>query len=69
MFVPAEMAGAAEMGLLFVVLLAVCGVAARFHNYFAAGATSVGARFDYWRAACIYGGTSAFGTAPAVSTS
>jgi O-antigen ligase len=23
----------------------------RFHNYFAAGATSVGARFDYWRAA------------------
>ena len=25
--------------------------AVRFHNYFAAGATSVGARFDYWRAA------------------
>jgi 3-dehydroquinate dehydratase-2 len=23
----------------------------RFHNYFAGGATSVGARFDYWRAA------------------
>jgi O-antigen ligase len=25
--------------------------AVRFHGYFAAGATSVGARFDYWRAA------------------
>src|SRR4029077_1201619 len=25
--------------------------AVRFHNYFAAGATSAGARFDYWRAA------------------
>jgi hypothetical protein len=25
--------------------------AVRFHNYFAAGATSVGARLDYWRAA------------------
>ena len=25
--------------------------AVRFHNYFSAGATSVGARFDYWRAA------------------
>jgi O-antigen ligase len=25
----------------------------RFHNYFAAGATSVGARFDYWRAAVL----------------
>ena len=25
--------------------------AARFHGYFSAGATSVGARFDYWRAA------------------
>ncbi len=25
--------------------------AVRFHNYFAAGATSVGARFDYWQAA------------------
>jgi O-Antigen ligase len=23
----------------------------RFHNYFSAGATSIGARFDYWRAA------------------
>src|SRR5581483_9796028 len=25
--------------------------ALRFHNYFAGGATSVGARFDYWRVA------------------
>jgi O-antigen ligase len=29
--------------------LAVFGL--RFHNYFARGATSVGARFDYWRVA------------------
>jgi len=34
------------------VLVAGLGIfAVRFHNYFAAGATSVGARFDYWRAA------------------
>ena len=34
------------------VLLAGLGIfTIRFHNYFAAGATSVGARFDYWRAA------------------
>ena len=37
---------------LTIVLLVGFGIfAVRFHNYFAAGATSVGARFDYWRAA------------------
>ncbi|MCU0786200.1 MAG: O-antigen ligase family protein [Verrucomicrobia bacterium] len=40
----------------WMVAVVVVGVglglfAFRFHNYFAAGATSVGARFDYWRAA------------------
>lgn len=34
-----------------VVILGLGIFAARFHNYFASGATSVGARFDYWRAA------------------
>lgn len=40
--------------ILALTGLAVLGLAAfavRFHGYFAAGATSVGARFDYWRAA------------------
>ena len=40
--------------LLALTTLAVLGLAAfavRFQSYFAAGATSVGARFDYWRAA------------------
>ena len=37
---------------LALVLIAGLGVfAVRFHKYFAAGATSAGARFDYWRAA------------------
>lgn len=37
---------------LALVLVAGLGVfAIRFHHYFANGATSVGARFDYWRAA------------------
>lgn len=39
---------------IVVVVVAVVGLglfAFRFQNYFAAGATSVGARFDYWRAA------------------
>ena len=35
----------------FVVVMGGVAFAVRFHNYFAAGATSVGARFDYWRAA------------------
>jgi hypothetical protein len=37
---------------LTIVLLVGLGIfAVRFQNYFAAGATSAGARFDYWRAA------------------
>ncbi|MEY4917688.1 MAG: hypothetical protein RL616_1601 [Verrucomicrobiota bacterium] len=37
----------------------------RFHNYFSAGATSVGARFDYWRAAAqTTSAKPAFGTGP-----
>jgi hypothetical protein len=51
-----------------VMVVAVLGLgifAVRFHNYFAAGATSVGARFDYWRAAVETTGTHpAFGTGP-----
>ncbi|HEY5345650.1 MAG TPA: O-antigen ligase family protein [Verrucomicrobiae bacterium] len=35
----------------FVLILGLGIFAVRFHNYFSAGATSVGARFDYWRAA------------------
>jgi hypothetical protein len=39
--------------------------AVRFHGYFAAGATSVGARFDYWRAAVeITGKNPLLGTGP-----
>jgi O-antigen ligase len=34
-----------------VALVGLGLFAVRFHSYFAAGATSVGARFDYWRAA------------------
>lgn len=37
--------------LAFVAIAGLGIFAVRFHNYFAAGATSVGARFDYWRAA------------------
>jgi O-antigen ligase len=38
--------------VLILILGAGLGIfAIRFHNYFAAGATSTGARFDYWRAA------------------
>jgi len=37
--------------LTTVLLVGLAVFALRFHNYFAAGATSVGARFDYWRAA------------------
>jgi len=39
----------AAVATVFILGLGVFAV--RFHNYFAAGATSVGARFDYWRAA------------------
>lgn len=39
----------AAVTLVLVVGLGIFAV--RFHNYFAAGATSAGARLDYWRAA------------------
>jgi len=45
---PARFKWAALILILFIGL----GIfAVRFHNYFSAGATSAGARFDYWRAA------------------
>lgn len=37
------------LAVIFIIGLGI--FAMRFHNYFSAGATSVGARFDYWRAA------------------
>jgi len=37
------------VALVFLIGLGVFGL--RFHSYFAKGATSMGARFDYWRAA------------------
>jgi O-antigen ligase len=37
--------------LIAVTVIGLGIFAVRFHGYFAAGATSVGARFDYWRAA------------------
>src|SRR5208337_2276702 len=41
-----------KLAVIAVVLIFGLGIfAVRFHNYFATGATSVGARFDYWRAA------------------
>ena len=45
---PAKFKLAAIAGVL---ILGVGIFAVRFHHYFSAGATSVGARFDYWRAA------------------
>ena len=43
-----------KLKIAAIVTVAVLGLAifaVRFHHYFANGATSVGARFDYWRAA------------------
>jgi len=37
--------------LVAVVAIGLAAFAIRFHGYFASGATSVSARFDYWRAA------------------
>jgi len=37
--------------LMAVLLVGSAVFAVRFHHYFTSGATSVGARFDYWRAA------------------
>ncbi|HEY5298444.1 MAG TPA: O-antigen ligase family protein [Verrucomicrobiae bacterium] len=41
-----------KIAALAIVIIFGLGIfSLRFHNYFSAGATSVGARFDYWRAA------------------
>ena len=42
-----------KLKIIALVVIAILGLgifAVRFHNYFAAGATSAGARLDYWRA-------------------
>ena len=39
------------IAIALVILLGLGVFGLRFHSYFAKGATSVGARFDYWRAA------------------
>ncbi len=44
----------ARLKWVAIIVVTVVGLgifAVRFHNYFAAGATSVGARLDYWQAA------------------
>lgn len=57
-----------KLKLMAVTTVFVLGLgifAVRFHHYFAAGATSAGARFDYWRAAAqITAGNPLFGTGP-----
>jgi O-Antigen ligase len=59
---PARLKWSASI-LILVVGLGVFAV--RFHHYFAAGATSVAARFDYWRAAVQTTATHPlFGTGP-----
>jgi O-antigen ligase len=51
--------------LAAVVVLGLGVFAVRFHHYFAAGATSAGARFDYWRAAAqITAANPVLGTGP-----
>jgi O-antigen ligase len=43
-----------KLKIIALVVIAILGLgifAVRFHNYFAAGATSAGARLDYWRGA------------------
>ncbi|MGO8838586.1 MAG: O-antigen ligase family protein [Limisphaerales bacterium] len=44
-------AGLKWAALILVLVIGLGIFALRFHGYFAAGATSVGARFDYWQAA------------------
>jgi O-antigen ligase len=39
------------IAIALVILVGLGAFGLRFHSYFAKGATSVGARFDYWRAA------------------
>jgi O-antigen ligase len=41
------------IAIALVILLGLGVFGLRFHSYFAKGATSVGARFDYWRAAVL----------------
>ena len=57
-----------KLKLTAVALVLVLGLgvfAVRFHNYLAAGATSVSARFDYWHAAAqTAAGRPVFGTGP-----
>ena len=57
-----------KLKLIAVTIVFVLGLgifAVRFHHYFAAGATSAGARFDYWRAATqITADNPVFGTGP-----
>ncbi len=55
-----------KWAVFFIVLLVGLGIFVfRFHNYFAAGATSAGARLDYWRAAAqTTAGHPLFGTGP-----
>jgi len=55
-----------KFAMVAAVLVLGFGVfALRFHHYFAAGATSAGARFDYWRAAAQTTATHPwFGTGP-----
>jgi len=44
--------GKLKIAAVLAVLVFGLGIfTVRFHNYFESGATSVGARFDYWRAA------------------
>ena len=51
--------------IAFVLTLGLGVFGIRFHNYFSTGATSVGARFDYWRAAVqITAAKPIFGTGP-----
>jgi O-antigen ligase len=53
------------MAVAMVIVLGLGIFALRFHHYFAAGATSAGARFDYWHAAAqITAANPLFGTGP-----
>ncbi|HEY1663819.1 MAG TPA: O-antigen ligase family protein [Verrucomicrobiae bacterium] len=53
------------MAISAVLVLGLGIFAVRFHHYFANGATSVGARFDYWHAAVqTTAGQPLFGTGP-----
>jgi hypothetical protein len=58
-------AGLKIAAMATVAVLGLGIFAARFHGYFEAGATSVGARLDYWRAAAqTTGNNPLFGTGP-----